>query len=598
MANNPLSKYKPRILIEMILLGITHRFSSEDVYVNDVFYERKLLNEPSIIQELSDSYYGTLKPKNVKIEMSNIGDTPDDRGYFSELDSTTALDFRNAPVKIIRYDEEEDVTNFEIYGNIVDYNLNIAKANFTVATNSPDILQTFLPQKVHEVTDFPTDRTDSTAIPTVDLGKPYNIIFGNAEKVPLVYVYGETTSDVYDYIIGYGVIEGVANLYHDKVLIAPSDYTAFDGSQSSPYAGFAFVRFNKEQRNFQDNMMELHGDINGLEMGGSTANRKFGISMRELLNDSTWGLNEAVDSTSFDADITNVYCDGFIGGTRRKASDVIRNMLFSTRASLEKNNDNEWTFDIDSYDSTSQADFGLKDGLYENIVDIVKYKKVPTKKAIKTLALKYRHNTWTNRFVQINSRNVNAFGEEKEFSSMYIRDHTTADILTSYLKSLMLEGDKELTIEVAMEGRNLANKKIVTVHIPDLNLDAILFKIKKITKLFSEFELETYSYSPDIYTYVPGSIPTDEIPDDIGGKPTELPASAFTVPANDKLVKTIAHGLPVKPWAVDIKIVCDNAADEKYIGVYIKSKDATNVVIVITNTKGSSVSGNVYLEVI
>ncbi len=114
----------------------------------------------------------------------------------------------------------------------------------------------------------------------------------------------------YDYLIGYGTMEGLwvdhANglgIRRDGVLVDTGEYTFHDGA-GTPYTGYAFIRFLVEQSDFSGNFMSISADVRGLELGGTIAERNFATILKNILSNATWGLGDSVDNASFAAAAT------------------------------------------------------------------------------------------------------------------------------------------------------------------------------------------------------------------------------------------------------------------------------------------------------
>ncbi len=493
-------------------------------------YERKLLNEPAINRKLSDIFYGIVSPSNVRPKFSNAD------GYFTDL-LNAGEEFRNKRVKLRRYEPgDSPAILFELSGIIIDFNFTDV-AEFTVSVNDPDPLQTLLPKKVYETDDLP-ENPPNEINPERDLGKPFPLPFGMPNKVSLMYVHANFTTDEYDYIVAVDIIQKVKTVYRNKVVVDSSEYTVYDGSQSSPYPGTAFIRFTKEQRDFQGRLYEFTADIWGFTFGGGNHSMKIVDFIENILSNSKWGLGETINTASFDAARTAVAgFGGTFNGTgvidaQVSAQDILNELLFLCRGKLHKNEAGEWTLTIDTYQEVVTASFGSGDKKFENIKKISSYKKTPTKEAIKKYTLNYRYNRWEQAFANKNERNIFAFGEDKEHNTKWVRNHTTADIITCYQQKLMQQGDTRLRIEVGMEGRALALRNTVKIIIPRLNIDGE-FQIRSIRKSLTRYELDLISYNSTIYDYTIGTLPPDATPDNTPDYSNTAPAAptSFTIDA-------------------------------------------------------------------
>jgi len=484
-----------------------------------MLYQRQLLNEPEIQKELSGSIE---YPHDITLRFSNADE------YFTNL-WDGGEEFRGKTVKLRRYEPNEaefiDIFIYEVSGIITDFNILPDIAEFTLSVQDPDPLQTDIPKKLYEIGDW-TQTPPLVINPTPDLGKPYPLLFGYCKKVPLRYVHADYTNDYYDYIVGrvgsYPTESNNSNkattvvVYRNKSIVASSTYTVYDGSQASPYPGYAFIRFILEQRDYSNNLYEIHADFRGQKLGvDATATRNFAKVIQYLLSDSTWGLGLLVNSASFTtaiSQVANLYCDGFIA-EQATAQDIINELLDMCAGALTTNENGERVITIDVYQATTQASFGINDGYYNNIISINKNKDRPTKDAIKSITLNYRYNEWENTFIQKNTRSVFAFGEEVKIDARFVRDHTTADRITCYKQRLQLYGDHLLDIDVGMEGRFLQRFDPIKIIIPSVKIDSI-FQVRDLTRGLNEFPLNLISYSSLIYDYSAGTLPGDENADD------------------------------------------------------------------------------------
>lgn len=482
----------------------------EPVIVNNLF-QRRLLNEPEVQRELSNIYYGVITPQDVNIELSNHD------GYFTDLIKNNE-EFRDKTVVLKRYEADEtdtsNILTYELTGVIKDFSLLPDKASFTISVNDPDPLQTLLPQLLYQTTDWSQDGT-TVINPTPDLGKPYPLAIGRCSKVPLRYIHCDYANDNYDYAIakvGTAYLDtSTITVYRSHVVVSSVEYDYYNGSQSSPYPGYAFIRFSNEQLDFNGSPYELHADVYGMKMfDASSCTRNFPRVIEFLLSDTYIGIGQTVDTASFSSaadETTSIYCDGHIS-EQRKAQDIINDMLYCCRGQIEKDSEGKWEIAVDNYNQTISAIFGWKDGFYNNISEIMEYRKTPTREAIKNYTLKYKYNEWENEYSLSNKRNIFPFGEDQTVENSFIRDSTTADRITSYVKNLSITTDRQLTIKVGMEGRNLKKRDLVKIKIPDWNIDEV-FQIHGINRKLDSFVLTLKSYNSLIYDYNVGTIPSD-----------------------------------------------------------------------------------------
>ncbi len=485
------------------------------------FYEKRLTNEIEVTQELTDIYWGIIESEEIDFEFDNAD------GLFSDL-LTAGEEFRNKGIKCrINEPLEDPPISFLIYGKIIDFDIT-SIATFTIAIGQHPELDVDIPKKVYETTDW-TESLPTIKNPPQDLGKPYPLIFGYCKKVPLINVHWDSFNNYFDFILcvtGWrdnlhhipNVIESndsnkatTVNIYRNKILVGASEYTVYDGSQSSPYPGYAFIRFIKEQIDFSGSYYELTADIRGLKLGSDiTATRNFVRVIEYLLSNLTWGLGLSINAASFDtaaASMTEYLCDGFLA-EQQNALDVINELLFCCRGKLDYNESGEIAISVENYNPKVQCVFGHKDGKYENIISIDENKKTAVDDALKSFTLNYGYNQWEGEYTYKNKRSIFSFGEDKTMDMQFIRDHVTADKITSYKKQLMIYGDSKLSIQVGMEARQRLEGDVTRIISPDYNIDQS-YQIRKIKKTLNQFTLDLYGYDAAIYQYIPGTMPSD-----------------------------------------------------------------------------------------
>ena len=495
-----LSSYSPSILVD-IYLTATHRFATRDFYdASGNYYKGSLKLTPGIERELSDLYYGVQPGSSLTLQFSNRDNVIDDT--WDEI--IAGEEIRGEWIKIQRHDPT-DGTSFEFRGKITEYVLGDI-VSITIEMRDDEILDTLLPLKV-----VTTDEFTTTAL---DLGEPINICFGRCRNVLLRNIQNNTDSNYYDYLIGYSTVESLwvdhANgkgVKRDGVLVTASEYTFYDGSQGSPFSGYAFIRFTTEQRNFSGGFHNLTADIYGLELGGASANRNFATCIKYLLNDATWGLNDNVDATSFSTaataidNIGNMYCDGAITD-QKQARDVLNDLLFPARANIERAADGEWEITVDEAGS-SVANFGDNDGFYNNC-EILEVTATPARTALKKAIAHYDLDPYNEEipykemFVSVHS----GFGVERTYDLSFVRNNLTAERVLSYLKNRSIHSDERVKIRAGMEARDRAIGEIITLTAPRRSISAKEYKIDRIVKDFvpaPKFILDCREYSSSIY---------------------------------------------------------------------------------------------------
>lgn len=395
----------------------------------------------------------------------------------------------------------EDGQLFEYRGRIVDYELTSGQIDIFLEMMDDEILDTILPQKV-----VTTDLFSATAL---DVGAPVNICIGYCRGVPLYNIKNDLVNNYYDYLIGYGVIEGLwtssggRGVQRDGETIPAAEYTFYDGS-GAPYAGYACIRFTTEQMSHAGAMHNITADVKGLEMGGSAAQRNFATVLYTLLTNATYGLNDSADSDSFTAAATalsalgNMYCDGFIG-EQRMARDWIESIMEPARSTLKRGTDGEWEITVDQTGSSVMT-FGCDDGFYNNC-EVVSYSRTPSREAIKTAKIRYALGYDESLPFKEISLAVNAnFGVDHIFELPFVQDDDTAELVACYKKNFALYSDMLVSITTNIRGRNLLEGDIITLTAPEYLLFDDTFVVQGISKSLDQFTYHLRSYSASIFS--------------------------------------------------------------------------------------------------
>jgi len=406
-----------------------------------------------------------------------------------------------------------------------------------------------------------TDEFDATAL---DVGKPVNIIFGDCRNVPLWNIQNDTTNNQYDYLIGYGTIEGLwldsANgigVKRDGILVHADEYTAYDGSQGSPYSGYAFIRFIKEQKSFSSGYHKITADVKGLELGGASANHDFEDVIDEFLSDTTWGLSESVDATSITnagtalAAIGNMFCDGAIT-EQRPARDILADILLACRGRVQKGADGEWELYIDGT-GASTADFGDNDGYYNNC-QVSEIHGLDVSQFVRTAHANYDFDFAENRpFYTINLAVNTTSGEDQTYDLIFIRNVLTVKHFLSYIKNRSIYSDQQpqLTLtNIGMEGRDRTKGDIITVHCASKNINSQEYIIQGISKGLASFTFQCREYSASIFSAVTITSPTTSTGTDTGwGAILETPYLTVSPTPGEAQYQTIVAALAALPAA-------------------------------------------------
>lgn len=578
-----MSRVNLRYLVTIELTSGTITCSSEHLYLSGTEYERLLLNEPEIRQRPNG---GLVLPDDVTIEIE------DKRSLFSAK-LRNGEEFRKRPIKVERYDMEADSTTTLLYANIRDIKIKGKRVTFDTAVIDDEILSKLLPDKVYTSDDWrtvadgaPRAINDTTIKnPEADQGLPYPIKWGHARRVKALYVFRDTVNDEYYYIFNRGQIEatdtdrdtetGKITVYANQVVVDKDQYTVGDGSQASPFPGYAYVKFESEQRDVNGNLLEVTVDFYASKFGGATAERNVANVIKYLLSDSTIGLGETVNADSFTAAATHlssIYTDGGPEREQRSARDILfgdGGLAYCALGSIvRKNTDNEWEILIDEAQGSDDGTFAngfqatqeamLWDTgepmtwdsggimvwnppgswVKRNITDEPEMYS-DTSGATSELTLKYRYNAWEQEYPLEIKRTVNAgVGEPRTIKLPYIRNSNSADRIAYYWQRREQLSTPTVTIQTNEDGQDIDLLDRVASKW-QWREDGILFTHHDDTYLVDaksgktpEYSFDLRRYNDLLYSYVAGTIPTDPVDDtgvDYSSTPPDAPASITVV---------------------------------------------------------------------
>lgn len=515
-----INNYDPVVLLDLAGTvngsSVEYHFSTDDyVTTSGVVYKAAILNDVALKEELADIVYGINTTDSITVELSNVDDGINDT-WDTIIANMIGLEDIRGWIATIWIKTTIDGIQFKAKGKVTDYELsNIL--SITIDPREDALFDTLLPLRTVD-----TDIFDTSAM---GVGAPINICFGNCRNVPCPNINNDRTNDYYDYLVGYGILQGL-HVDHDNgygvrrngVLVNTAEYTFYDGSQGSPYSGYAFIRFVKEQLDFNNSYMAISADVYGLKMGGATMQRNGAEVLRNLLSDTTWGLSDSINTTSFTGAIAdlnpttgkikNIYIDGAIT-ERTEARDYINEILEICQSSLDRNKDGEWeiTVDYEGRDSvmtlnennfiidkitTTSMDDSLKSGEIQYLWSAVNY-DAPAQK----ITLDIHTN----------------FGKDGVFEYRFVAEDNTAKKILSYKygREMYSEGSRYglVTGTAGLEARLVKVNDIVTLTDSARGLSAQKYIVKE--KSYSGTEGINFTlrkYASEIYDDQTISAPT------------------------------------------------------------------------------------------
>ena len=241
------------------------------------------------------------------------------------------------------------------------------------------------------------------------------------------------------------------------------------------------------------------------------------LAIKRVLIDTLVGVNSRVDSLGFDLAITKLDDLGlkadFNQVTPRKVSDILNDLCYFRGMLIRKDTNGYWKITVDDFNDTIKGKFGSGDGFYNNIIKIGRYQTVSGDESVAKLKLEYNNYPNNQGELLFNSfveKLVNSYGtEERILQNPYIIDHVTADRVLDYNAKKLKYGDEVLNITVGNEGTRLDIGYLVEVTIPRLGISSKTFQIAEMKNTGLETDLKLVGFSPQIFTYDPGPLPTN-----------------------------------------------------------------------------------------
>lgn len=453
------------ILFTMETGAITVRRATSHYVSGDGTVYLPGLKFPEYTDQIKDVFLGMQNPETVTLEMEIGGG-----GLSTDLsweDIVAAHEIRNAWVTLTRYDPElgelskEDI---DFRGQINHYELTKTHITLTVTVEDDPILDKLLP--VHLVT---TDRFHDSA---VDLGRPINIPFGYCRDIPCWNVKNDTVNDEYDYIISYAYIEGLwedSNGYAVKrngVFVNPDEYTFIDGSYGTDYYGYAVLRFEVEQKDFNGNFMQITASVIGMKFGAPTARRIFPgiaaalIEWQNALNDP-YGVDATDEAEAWDAlPVTSWMCDFNIGGEQRKARDWFYEIFQYIPFTIFRAYDNQYSFRVETTGTYAHV-FGDNDGYYDNCRIIRKW-VTPASESYKNVTVRYDFVN-DGSYYEI-SYQAGGFGSDRVIDLKNTTSLITAKKVLSYIVNQQIYSSKWVEIQTGPIGRTVVKGDIIRLY--------------------------------------------------------------------------------------------------------------------------------------
>lgn len=490
------------------------RFSHVDIEAvpsGIALHHGRIVDQPTIDRKLGDVFWGVPDVAEILVTLSNAD------GFLTNL---FLADIREQPVVLRRYDIAGGVVVDTINGRIASPGIENGKVIFRIVSIALTLSEQPVPSRLITTAEFPR---------AVDLQAPIPVVFGNPIQMPCPYINDDTLQNEYDYVVGYGTVT-VSQLYRNgpnntMEKIHTTEYTV----STSLYPGYTVVRFPLRQIDFSAQFHKIYADVVG-------ASRNFVDAIEEILTNATWGLGQTVDAASFAAaattldNLSSMFCDGVLAA-QVQAQDVLRQLLIVRGMRLGFNSTGQWTIAVDQIPTTivMVVNDGTGDG-QRNIVTAGPRILAETQNAVSTYTVQYRPDFPNNSAFQFSqTRTVNAFGKVRTFQSLFIRDHTTADMVCDYLAKREKYAQDTAELELPQEARRLVEGNLVQVFYAGLGYAGDVVEVQHVAKTLETVRVTVASWDAEIYFYQPGVVPADT-PPPTGPDPVTVPGLPTTAP--------------------------------------------------------------------
>ena len=492
---------KSEILIE-IQCSTIKRYASEDLEfptTAPVFYNKGIVDVGNIQTALSEQYYGTSQINAVTFTLD------DSNGEIRTLIDSEEV--RDMEVIIKKVDLDDNSIKQTLTVKISTIDLKVNTATFSTELKELDVWSEDVPRKKTTTEEFPGIGKSDIPYPNYEgtipesLDIPIGTWFGYCKKVPLIYILQDRVSDYYDYLIGFGPIVSVNNVYRSGVYVTPSEYTVYKGDNpADPYPGYAFIRFIKEQRDYSYNLYPLSADISGLNIGGILERNPAKVWKEWLIN-AIWGLGLIVNDVSFAAaaarcDNLGLKLDGGFN-VSKSALEWNKEFVFATRlGQLIKNEDGEYELNIPIYEDSTLGAFD------EHNCTIESDKKTPSTNCVKNITINYQLDYSQNKFLKTNEKDTGfSFGSDREYNLEFVREDLTASRIAQYLRNRFLHSERTIKITTGLDFQELKEGDRITLTHSICGLNLFKLELTEVSKSRNVVELTGQEYNSSIFDY-------------------------------------------------------------------------------------------------
>jgi hypothetical protein len=419
---------------------------------------------PTTKEALKDIQYGIERSNSISITIKNAG-----RGLSTDLSMATIAETYNLKTKWARLTNYDPISG-EAHDDMIDFFGKVDSCEWddtgiTLNLNNSDdaVFNQLLPKDVVSL------MCHTTAIQE-DRGKPINMPLGPCLRIPCPNCKNDTTTDEYDYVVGYYGTSLPTTVYRTKI-VPSSEYTFLN---NTTYPGYLVIRFTEEQVDYGGNHIQIFADVDGFGWASAGAT---GIGDSSHILDalhtvlgsphgiadpygvdltSSVGLIQKLiqlEGTTTTADF-KYWCSINIGGTQKRAGDWLDEILKYSPVTPYRKYNGKWTVSVDIVKDVSFY-FGYNDGFYKNCVINKKYDTPASQaKALVKLQYGFYENMDGKAFnYEIEKQAVEDYGTDTTIELRAVNRTVTAKKYLSNIVNKEIYSDPKIDITCGPEAK-------------------------------------------------------------------------------------------------------------------------------------------------
>jgi hypothetical protein len=474
--------------------GTARRYATADLDASGVFFSRGITKEPTVTKSMVDTLWGQLATDSTTFEISL--DATLLQGYLQ--------DFRGQQFTLELYDKASGFRQTKLQGLVTNAAIRAGRITIEGENFDPSIFEQSLPRGRITTEEFPN---------VVDLGHPITKVLGYVAQVPCRYINDDVINSEFDYLVARGVVTVpyVFRQFAESLTnVDPSEYIV----STTLYPCYTVIRF----------FLRQSVDVGGggfypiyADVLGDPVERNVARAIQALCSDTRWGLGRTIDEDAFDRAatvldpaVTGLRVDGALTTVDQAQNWLaelfmfsgIRMLITSAGAISIAVDTGETGVRLLAEDGAGAATHTLMDP---------QRAKVKMQDATRRLILHYRQDMRTpENFYFQQLRTVNAdLGKDKDYANRFIRNHETADRVTDRLAKRVGLAEDTVSAALPQEGRGLQPGDLVALTYPLLGLNNDPYEVTRLGASRHTTEINLVGWDPSIYTYDPGTLPTE-----------------------------------------------------------------------------------------